>query len=272
MRSPARLLFGALALGATWPRASGRLVRGGRLALNLTGEDPAEVPAPPRGAPGRRAPEAANLTRLRKQLPADVELPPDIEGAPEALVPPAGARQPASPAPGVLLELHLTNTTLRELHKKLHGSLADFMATLRRELGGAMRLNASGVSILGIYGRYQRAGGGDSEEARDQPASRIGEEVIVRFLVKGRGEGGEEADVSKLLDGLREALRNPESDLRKGPLKEHLRGATVQLSFTSELANTRLLRGPRHHQLSSVAMPIAISAAFTGILIWLAAM
>lgn len=187
------------------------------------------------------------------------------------------------PGAGLLLELHLPVVTLRELHSgsNSRGSLAQFLLELRGEVCKGADVQESRVSMLGIYGRYKRFESGSlfhslSEHSSElsgahlSPGSHIDEEVVVRFeILPGWST---DPDPRQALLSLKKSLNLSDSELSKGPLSAILANATVTLSAPLSIASQPRMvehRGMAH--MSAMAWPIGISAAFIGILIWLAA-
>mmetsp|Transcript_110573 Transcript_110573/g.195841 ORF Transcript_110573/g.195841 Transcript_110573/m.195841 type:complete len:415 (-) Transcript_110573:122-1366(-) len=183
------------------------------------------------------------------------------------------------PGAGLLLELHMPQVTLRELHSASHGSLASFLLELRGELSKAADVDEPRISILGIYGRFKRLDGvgegflehvGRQASSSPPAATHVDEEVIVRFEVLPGW--GEDAEPREVLDILRNELRRPNSGISSGPLGTKLENATLTLSAPvglGSLPRAHEQRGMAH--MSAMAWPIGISAAFIGVLIWLAA-
>jgi len=94
---------------------------------------------------------------------------------------------------------------------------------------------------------------------------RLDEQVVVRFYI---GSASLPGDVSQdqVFNILDRDLRNPLSVLRTGPLSKLLEHATVQVGSDALYEMT----DAQDDRLSQLALPAGISAAFTGILIWLA--
>lgn len=187
------------------------------------------------------------------------------------------------PGAGLLLELHMPEVTLRELHSASHGSLATFLLELRGELSKAADVEEPRISILGIHGRFKRLdqegllristehAGSQDVPGQPVPSSHIDEEVIVRFEVLPGWS--DDAEPREVLDILRERLNNPKSELQTGPLSSRLDNATLTLSAPVGIGGS-MPRNVEHRgmaHMSAMAWPIGISAAFIGVLIWLAA-
>jgi hypothetical protein len=180
------------------------------------------------------------------------------------------------PGAGLLLELHLPEVTLKELHSSSRGSLAQFLLEVRGELNKSAEVVESRISILGIHGRYKRY---DTSGLYHMSSERTGhitgpshvdEEVVVRFeILPGWAD---DPDPRQALNVLTKQLHSSKSDLMRGPLGTILVNATVGISAPVSIATQPQMvehRGMAH--MSAMAWPIGISAAFIGVLIWLAA-
>lgn len=172
----------------------------------------------------------------------------------------------------LLLELHLHGTNLQKLRSGGRGSLAEFLLSLNEELSRGAGVGRQRIAILAIHERYQRL---DAIEAswssggEPLPVTRTGEEVVVRFEVTP-ARIRTAPDPRHVLDILRTRLASPDSMLMSGPLGSTLENATISLTLSDEI-----LSSPRRRReaasMSAMALPIGISAAFTGVLIWIAA-
>jgi len=180
------------------------------------------------------------------------------------------------PGAGILLELHLPKVTLRELHTSSRGSLAQFLLEVREEIGKSAEVHESRVSILSIHGRYKHYESDGYFRMRSDRTDHMAgsqhleEEVVVRFeILPGSAQ---DTDPKTALKALRDQLSSPDSSLMKGPLGMTLSNATVTLSTPVTMVSQS--RMSEHHgmtHMSAMAWPIGISAAFIGVLIWLAA-
>jgi len=189
------------------------------------------------------------------------------------------AFQPFSyPGAGLLLELHMPQVTLKELHSSSRGSLAQFLMQVRGEICKGTAVEEPRISILGIHGRYKRYES-DSllhmksdriNQSKPQP-SHIEEEVVVRFEILPGWNN--DPDPHQAYDALKQQLTSPASSVMLGPLSTVLTNATVLLSAPSGMASGRSMTEHGHGMahMSAMAWPIGISAAFIGVLIWLAA-
>lgn len=183
------------------------------------------------------------------------------------------------PGAGLLLELHLPHITLKELHSSSRGSLAQFLIEVREELGKAAQVKEPRISILGIHGRYKRFDSSDGlfrlhnkrpNRTDGDGLAHIEEEVIVRFEVLPGFVN--DADPHSVLKALKKQLNEPQSGLMTGALGTMLLNATVTSSSAMDIGShmKHVERSGMTH-MSAMAWPIGISAAFIGILIWLAA-
>lgn len=181
------------------------------------------------------------------------------------------------PGAGLLLEMHLPEVTLRELHSSSHGSLAQFLLEVREQLCSGAKVPPARISILGIHGRYKRsdnAGLFHVRKGEHQGHSggpfHFNEEVVVRFeILPGFAD---DPDPKQVLSILELGLSKSDSSLMSGPLSTVLVNASITSSSPlGVITEPRMVehRGMAH--MSAMAWPIGISAAFIGILIWLAA-
>lgn len=164
---------------------------------------------------------------------------------------------------GALAELRLPSVTLRQLHSMAKGSLARFLLDLRTDLGGGAQVPSSRINILSIHERYQRA-----TEMRGK--HRL-EEVVVRFEVMPGELGRERPEPHEALDFLKEDLSRELAGVRTSGLD--LSNASIEERFPAPGMESRAAMEEKEGvaRLAALAVPIGISAAFTGILIWLAA-
>lgn len=162
---------------------------------------------------------------------------------------------------GLPLELHLHETTLQSVHSAARTSLAELLLLVLRDLRQAAGIGGQEIRMLGIHGVYQ------SDDASSN--SRKDEEVVVRFAVLPRG--GSQLFPEQVVGALNARLNSPSSALRASPFAYALRNATIVVGQprATEVAAQR--KQEDIVRLGAMALPIAISAAFTGLLIWLAA-
>lgn len=176
---------------------------------------------------------------------------------------------------GTVAELHMPHVTLHQLHSNSKGSLARFLVQLRGQLSLAAEIDERRITILEIKGRYKRVPNADAINLNDigselgfvQDPGRQEEEVIVKLEIVPGGAGEEEP--KKVMEKIGRLLSQKQSILMKGPLHSTLLDASLQpiRSAVTPISDER----EGMARLSSMALPIGISAAFTGILIWLAA-
>ncbi|CAK9024593.1 unnamed protein product [Durusdinium trenchii] len=126
-------------------------------------------------------------------------------------------------------------------------------------------LRASSSSILkSTSGIYPIDAGRASLVSTVVPFNeRLGEEVVVRFFVQPRGDGD---DFESLVNSLQDQLSDSNSTLMKGNLSALLKHASLTTGYQDVSGFTTIPM----EKLSNLALPFAISALFTGILIWLA--
>lgn len=242
----------------------------GRLPPQVLGCGGAQVPCPPYAKPPKAAPHAAaqfvlgskgaNLLHFRSR-PAEASV---------AVKQDPGMFSDSDSPTGLLLELCIPDTTLQQLHSSAHGSLAEFLHALHVALSTAVHVSERRINILGIRGQYKRV---DPTPTKDGGIvtlpQHIEEMVLVRFEVTSADGNG--TDERGILERLREQLATPSSCLRTGPFGHTLQNATVTLGLAWGIADLPRTKRDNVARMSAMALPIGISAAFTGILIWLAA-
>jgi len=179
---------------------------------------------------------------------------------------------------GLLLELHLPGATLQQLHNSAHGSLAQFLRGLHSALSTAAHIEPRQITILGIHGRYRRVDPESTETGFGSMPQRVDEEVLVKFEVvplRNGGAGTEPQALSNeasLIASLQQGLASQRSAIMHGALGTIIKNATITRALAagiSEIPQEVRSEGPA--QLSAIFLPIGVSAAFTGVLIWLAA-
>mmetsp|Transcript_54249 Transcript_54249/g.100279 ORF Transcript_54249/g.100279 Transcript_54249/m.100279 type:complete len:298 (+) Transcript_54249:110-1003(+) len=168
---------------------------------------------------------------------------------------------------GPMVELVMRDLGLRELHVRARGSITRFLLSLRKELAEAGEVPEERIGIREVFGRYQLSRVAVQPANQDPDSERQREEVVVRLEVLG----GDNPIATDLLDKWREMLHNEQSPLRTGPLKAEFANADLLPSRVSVLRPEPEDEQHGATRLSSMALPIGISAVFTGILIWLAA-
>ncbi|CAK9020794.1 Hypothetical protein SCF082_LOCUS15060 [Durusdinium trenchii] len=192
------------------------------------------------------------------------------------------------------LELHLAGVTLAKVlddyaDEKSSGellgpsgvrSLASLLLLFRQELAQACKVHRKKILMNAIFGRFLRASSSSIlkstsgiypiDAGRASLVStvvpfneRLGEEVVVRFFVQPRGDGD---DFESLVNSLQDQLSDSNSTLMKGNLSALLKHASLTTGYQDVSGFTTIPM----EKLSNLALPFAISALFTGILIWLA--
>jgi len=184
------------------------------------------------------------------------------------------------------LELHLDGMSLEALQRQQKAedgsALADFIIGLRSSMAEACDVTEKRIQMVSIYGRFVRSSLSRSlvDEQDDhslQPVhsekrgvrltseephhDRLAEEVVVRFFIKTHQE-----DVKNVFDTLHDALNNQSSALLTGNLSNTLQSARLTAGHEENYERLE----PPTEKLSTMALPFAVSAFFTGVLIWLA--
>lgn len=168
----------------------------------------------------------------------------------------------------VSVELRLPEVTLRDLHSDSNGSLARLLLELRATLARLARVEERCIGVVGIHERYEQPKGNAEKASRE---SRQHVQVLVRLeVLPGSEPGGPSAEeVVQLL--IHTAVSSWHLE---GPLGALLSNATL---VRGSSAREEAMTAARHAQeqgearLSAMALPIGISAAFTGVLVWLTA-
>jgi len=173
----------------------------------------------------------------------------------------------------LILELHVPGLTLHELHHTVHKSLSDFLLNLHKAISKASSVSMNRIKILSIYGRYRASenAGMISIGAPAKNPMRTEDEIVVRFEVLPAQEKQDEPDPPAVLDVLRQKLQASDPIFVGGKLGNILQNSTITLSLSSGLARITQAHEKSKNQVSTMALPIGISAAFTGILVWIAA-
>lgn len=172
---------------------------------------------------------------------------------------------------GLLLELHLPGTTLQQLHSVAHGSLTEFLRSLHGDLSTAARVEPRQVTILGITGRYRRVNPDATENSVPMP-QHANEEVMVTFEVEPSEDGSPGFDQVVLTRTMQLALRSQQG-ASAGALGSIMQNATITQSKAAGIAEIPLQerKADAATKVSAIFVPIGVSAAFSGFLIWLAA-
>jgi len=197
-------------------------------------------------------------------------------------------------------ELHLAGTTIQALldhyaeesadllENPISGrpvafhSLATLLMRFREELAKACKVTEEHILMNSVYGRFLRPASSGSSVLKARSSigtldtsgasllnsggpfgERLGEEVVVRFFVLPKQDGD---DFSSVIAALRESLANNSSSLMNGKLSDVMKHASLTIGYQDVAGFTAIPAD----KLSNLALPFAISAIFTGILIWLA--
>lgn len=184
---------------------------------------------------------------------------PGVPAAEEPLFDPYGTAAEV----GALAELRLPSVTLRQLHGMAQGSLARFLLDLRTDLGEGARVPSRRIDILSIHERYQKA--------VEKKGKHHGEEVVVRFAVLPGETGHERPEPHEALDFLKEDLARDFAGVRVSGLDLSNASVEERLGAPGMEARAAMEEKEGVARLAALSVPIGISAAFTGILIWLAA-
>lgn len=156
-------------------------------------------------------------------------------------------------------------------------SLAALLLSFKKELSKACKVDEKKILMNAIFGRFLQesvlkstsgiypidAGRASLVSTVVPFSERLGEEVVVRFFVHPRRDGD---DFASLVTTLQDALGNSNSSLMQGNLSAVLKHASLTTGYQDVSGFTTIPM----EKLSNLALPFAISALFTGILIWLA--
>lgn len=165
-----------------------------------------------------------------------------------------------------ILELHLHNVTMQQLRKSLKTSVVDLLMGLHREFVKASGLEHFQIKILGIHGRYLVHASPTGRQPHGD------EEVVVKFSVAPVEAKAGERDW--LLEALNERLSSPDNSLLASSIAFAFHNTSVveAQGGSASLASSRLYGKHAAGQVGPLLLPIAVSAAFTGVLVWLAAL
>jgi len=162
-----------------------------------------------------------------------------------------------------LMELHLRNVSIEQLHAKANSSVAEFLGPLEAELS-QVEGQRGRIRVIGVFGRYASRRWRLEEVARPV---RVAEEVAVVFEASTSHAG-----VEQVIDSLRTRLLHLDlaSPLRSPRFASVLEGFNItrhvptkpKRHTTQELESIKAMR--------TMALPIFLSAVFTGLLLWLA--
>lgn len=167
--------------------------------------------------------------------------------------------------PSVAFVLHLHDVSIQQLRKHASGSMVSFLLNLHDEFSKAQGLEHFHIKVLGINGRYL------IQDRRSGPKPHTDNEVLVKFSVAPvePRPGGQHW----IIEALSKRLRASDNALLASPLAFALRNVTiVEASGKSTMVSPRLDGRHAAAQVGPMLLPIAVSAAFTGVLVWLAAL
>jgi len=166
---------------------------------------------------------------------------------------------------GLLLELHLHGVTLKQLHRSTKSSLAEFLLAVHSEFSQDLeRLN-----ILGIHERYRQEKHGSlaqTDSDQEVPVRRVNQEVVVRFEAIPDQKAGRMPE--QVVQTLAARLADPSSPLLAEPFAFAFKNASLSESAVPDLAATPVDMHSDPKALGAMALPIGVSAVFTGILLW----
>eukprot|EP00448_Togula_jolla_P004222 CAMPEP_0170608702 /NCGR_PEP_ID=MMETSP0224-20130122/21726_1 /TAXON_ID=285029 /ORGANISM="Togula jolla, Strain CCCM 725" /LENGTH=370 /DNA_ID=CAMNT_0010933947 /DNA_START=95 /DNA_END=1207 /DNA_ORIENTATION=+ len=173
-------------------------------------------------------------------------------------------------------ELHLPHFTLTSLASSYQGPLAGFLTDLLQILANMSDVSKERIGILGLHGKFKKVSKAQlpslGEDSASTTQQRAHEEVVVRFHIQDTGKENETSK-KQVLSRLHAAILSPTSPLRIGPLANVMHNCTISVFAPGEkeqLPHTEM-REETATRVSSMVLPIGISAAFTAVLIWLAA-
>lgn len=180
--------------------------------------------------------------------------------------PPSEADEAPLHTDTVTLELRLHNISVEQMHSKSNNSVAEILGPLEEALGSAEGQAPGKVRVLGIFGRYTTRRWRLEEVARPP---RIGEEVVVVF----EASTAHAESVEQVIDRLRAGLSPPApgSALAASPaLVAALGHFSIGLHTPAKHKARTGTERESVKALRTMALPILLSALFTGALIWLA--
>eukprot|EP00441_Pelagodinium_beii_P044723 CAMPEP_0197622970 /NCGR_PEP_ID=MMETSP1338-20131121/3071_1 /TAXON_ID=43686 ORGANISM="Pelagodinium beii, Strain RCC1491" /NCGR_SAMPLE_ID=MMETSP1338 /ASSEMBLY_ACC=CAM_ASM_000754 /LENGTH=317 /DNA_ID=CAMNT_0043192781 /DNA_START=145 /DNA_END=1095 /DNA_ORIENTATION=+ len=184
------------------------------------------------------------------------------------------------------LELHIDNISMEELIAKSqvdhsrNSALAGIIMGLRSSMAKSCGLDENRVLMASVYGQFVRQVVSSSLMEKTDPslepvygikkgarldsgdapyADKLSEEVVISFYV----HAGQD-DMKLIFDTLKGALQDKSGNLMTGSFKKVMQNARIAVGHEE---NNALLNPPMD-QLSTMALPFAVSAFCTGILIW----
>lgn len=202
------------------------------------------------------------------------------------------------------IELHLVGPTMQSLLRTYQpeddalkllqvasapaSSIASLLQSFQKELSAAAGMAPHRLTVTSILGKFMRyedkpesnisVSSNEERPKSNSPATgirlvdsevpaqmRLGEEVVVRMVVHKKEDPGEPSE-KVVFDSIAKALSNSSSDLRQGPLRLLLQNAYLTIGYQAYFDVAAV---PAYVGWSSMFLPLAVSAAFTGILICL---
>mmetsp|Transcript_47150 Transcript_47150/g.135058 ORF Transcript_47150/g.135058 Transcript_47150/m.135058 type:complete len:324 (-) Transcript_47150:47-1018(-) len=164
------------------------------------------------------------------------------------------------PSDGIQLELHLPGVTLKELHDSARKSVAEFLLALQAELSRGRE--GTEFTVIGLSQRYRLDTSGEQPVQRDT-------EVVVKIWAKLTPN--DQRNEVEVIDALSGQLADPACTLRNSTFSFAMQNLSITTSNPLGSLPVAAMVATGTQALSAMALPIGISAAFTGFLLWLAA-
>lgn len=168
---------------------------------------------------------------------------------------------------GVLLELHLYGVKVEDLHKRTKHSMIDFLLFLQGEFSQATELSQFDVKLLGVHGYFTARPGETSEGpgyVREQ------DQVIVNLLVTPTTSMKEGVDKARVITAIANQVQMS-SNQTDSAYASVLGDATVVEGDVHAPARPRAQAPPTQAEVGPMLIPVAISATFAAIIVWVAA-
>jgi len=122
---------------------------------------------------------------------------------------------------------------------------------------------SDGVLLQGLQSQPETQGGIDLVSVVEEPDEHIAEEVVVRFFVLGNN-----SQVQKVIDKLREELGDKDSELMRGKLSNLLQRASITVGYENDYM---LVAANRIRGVEGLFVPVIVSVIFMMLLMWLSA-
>lgn len=164
------------------------------------------------------------------------------------------------PSDGIELELHLPGVTLKELHDSARKSVAEFLLALQAELSRGRQ--DTEFTVIGLSQRYRLDTSGEQPVQRDT-------EIVVKIWAKLTQNDGQRNQV-EVIDALSGRLADPACTLQNSTFSFAMQNLSITTSNPLGSLPVAAMGATGTQALSEMVLPIVISAAFTGILLWLA--